>query len=271
MPCAQAHEGFEALLDVRHDHQLVDDRVRRLGRDDAGLGDADVAPADDALLGVADGGALHRALHRARAAAGADVQAAQAELVADLLGVVVLLGADRVAAPAHHQVGLGLVVEDPRVAQDVEHGVGDRRRIVEVEAAAFDDLVADEDHVAQHREQVLLDAADHLAVDEGLPGRVLDLELDAPGLAHQLDFEVLVAVEDFLGVVGLAAGIEHGQRALAEQRVEAAGARIEEFLDLGLGEVLEAAARSDARIHEIGNDDAGFQDIPFESRSPCLW
>ena len=40
---AQAHEGLEALLDVRHDHELVDDRVRRLRRDDPGLGDADVA------------------------------------------------------------------------------------------------------------------------------------------------------------------------------------------------------------------------------------
>ena len=109
---------------------------------------------------------------------------------------------------------------------------------------------------------MFLHAADHLAVDESLSGRVLDLELDAPGLAHQLHFEILVAVEDFLGVVGFAAGIEHGQRALAKQRVEAAGARIEEFLDLRLGEVFEAAARSDARIHEIGNDDAGFQDFP---------
>ena len=142
MPCDEAHEGFEALFDVRHDHELVHDRIRRLGGDDPGLGEPDVAPADDALLGVADGGALHRALHGARAAARAHVQAAQAELVAHLLGVLVFLGADRMAAPAHHEVGLGLVVEDPRVAQDVEHGVGDRRRVVEVEPAAFDDLVA---------------------------------------------------------------------------------------------------------------------------------
>ncbi len=35
-----AHERFEALLDVRHDHEIVDDRVRRFRRDDAGLGDA---------------------------------------------------------------------------------------------------------------------------------------------------------------------------------------------------------------------------------------
>jgi hypothetical protein len=79
---------------------------------------------------------------------------------------------------------------------------------------------------------VLFHAADHFAVDECLSRRVLDLELDAPGLAHQLHFEVLVTVEDFLGIVGFAAGIEHGQRTLAKQRVEAAGARIEEFLDL---------------------------------------
>ena len=40
---AHAHEGLQALLDVRHDHQVVDDRVGRFGGDDARLGDADVA------------------------------------------------------------------------------------------------------------------------------------------------------------------------------------------------------------------------------------
>src|SRR3546814_9793683 len=94
-------------LDVRHDHQLVDDRVRRLGGDDARLGDADVARAALALLGVGDGGALHRTLHRAGAAAGADVQAAQAQLVADVLGVLVLVAVDGVAAPADDEVGVG--------------------------------------------------------------------------------------------------------------------------------------------------------------------
>ena len=71
---------------------------------------------------------------------------------------------------------------------------------------------------------MLFHAADHLAVDECLSRSIFDLELDAPGLTHQLHFEILVAVEDFLGVVGFAAGIEHGQRTLAKQRVEAAGA-----------------------------------------------
>src|SRR6185436_5155648 len=67
----------------------------------------------------------------------------------------------------------------------------------------------------------------------------------------------------------LAAGVHHGQRALAEQLVEAAGARIEQFLDLGLRQVFEAATRSDARIHEIGNDDAGFQGVPSIRLGRC--
>ena len=168
----QAHEGFEALLDVRHDHELVHDRIGRLGGDDAGLREADVAAVRDALLGVPDGGALHGALHGARAAAGAHIEASQAHLVAHLLRVLVLGVADGMAAPAHDQVRARLEVEQARVAQDVEHRVGEVRGIAEVEAAALDDVVRDEHHVAQHGEQVLLDAADHLAVDEGLGRRI---------------------------------------------------------------------------------------------------
>ena len=51
-------------------------------------------------------GALHRALHRARAAAGADVEAAQAQLVADLLGVVVFVAV--IEWPPQHTTRLGL-------------------------------------------------------------------------------------------------------------------------------------------------------------------
>src|SRR3546814_5307611 len=74
---AGAHERLQPLLDVRHDHQRIDDRIGRLGGDDARLGDADVAIAAATLLGVGDGGTLHRSFHRARAAAGADIQTAQ--------------------------------------------------------------------------------------------------------------------------------------------------------------------------------------------------
>ena len=49
-----------------------------------------------------------------------------------------------------------------------------------------------------------------------------------------------------------------------------ASARIEEFFDFSLGKILEAAARSDAGIHEIGNDDAGFQENPLDPSTLLL-
>ena len=101
-----------------------------------GLGDADVAAVLDALLGMADGGALHGALHRARAAARADIERAQAQLVADVLRVLVFGAADRVPAPADDEVRARLVVEQARVAHDVEYRVGDVGRIGEIETAA---------------------------------------------------------------------------------------------------------------------------------------
>ena len=66
---SEPYEGFQPLLDVRHDDQLVDDRIRRFGGDDARLGDADVAVVDAALFGVRDGRALHRSFHRTRSTA----------------------------------------------------------------------------------------------------------------------------------------------------------------------------------------------------------
>ena len=232
------------------DRELVDDRVRRLGRDDARLGQADVAARLDALLGMADGRALHRALHRARAAARADVEAAQAELVAHELGVLVLVAADRVPAPAHDDVGPHARLQQARIAQHAVHRVGDARGLAQLDAAVLVDLAVDVEDVAQHREQVLLDAADHAAVDERGGRRIVQLELDAPGLAHDVDVEVGVAVEDRARVVGLAAAVQHRQRAAAIQRVEAAARGVEQPVDLHLREVLEAARRRDARVDE---------------------
>src|SRR5581483_6927915 len=100
-PVRQAYEGLEALLDVRQDDKLVHDGVRRLGRDDPRLGDADVAAMLDSLLRMPDGRALHRPFHGPWTAARAHVQPAQAHLVANSLRVLVLVRADRVSAPAH--------------------------------------------------------------------------------------------------------------------------------------------------------------------------
>ncbi len=113
--------------------------------------------------------------------------------------------------------------------------------------------------VAQHREEVLLDAADHPAIDEGGGRRVPELQLHAPGLANDADVEVRVALEDRPRVVGLAAAVQHRERAAPVQRVETAARGVEQPVDLVLGEVLEAAGRCDARVDRIdlleGRDD----------------
>ena len=90
------------------------------------------------------------------------------------------------------------------------------------------------------------------AIDEGGRRRIAHLQLDAPGVAHDLHVEVAVALEDFLGVVVVAAGVEHRQRAVAKQRVQAGLAGIEQLVDFGLRQILQAAARRHARIDRIG-------------------
>ncbi len=101
---AGAHEGLQALLDIRHDDQLVNDGVRGLCADNARLGDADVTAVFDPLFGMADSGTLHRAFHGTRSAAGTDTEPAQAQLMAHFLTVDILGTADGMAAPAHDQV-----------------------------------------------------------------------------------------------------------------------------------------------------------------------
>jgi hypothetical protein len=134
---ARADERFEALFDVRQDHELVDDRVRRLRGDDAGLCQADVAPRHDALLRMADRGAFHRPFHCTRAAAGADVESAQSELVADTLGVLVLVAVDGMPAPAHDDVRPHARHERASVTQHTVDRVGDALRIAQLEAAVL--------------------------------------------------------------------------------------------------------------------------------------
>ena len=82
--------------------------------------------------------------------------------------------------------------------------------------------------------------------------RVVQLELHAPGLAHDVDFEIGVAIEDRARVVGFAAAVEHRQRAAAIQRIQAAARRIEQPVDFLLREVFEAAARRDPRVDSVG-------------------
>src|SRR5262249_51356954 len=101
------------------------------------------------------------------------------------------------------------------------------------------------------RKQMLLDATDHLAIHERRGRGVLHLELHSPGVAHDADLEVAVAVEDLLRVIGGRAGVEHRQRAAPEQWIEAPLAGVEQLVDLGLRQILETTARTDARVDEL--------------------
>ncbi|SVJ62939.1 Uncharacterised protein [Klebsiella pneumoniae] len=246
-PVADADEGFQALLDVREYHQFVDDRVRRLGGDDSRFGQAQVATADDALLGVADGGALHRSLHHPRSAAGADVQAAQAELMADLLGVLVFLAADRMTAPADDDLRLDAGAQRTGVAQQLEDVVGEALGTVQVDVLAVQPALGIDD-VAQGAEQHLASTGDHLAIDEGVGRRVDQLQAHAAVLLVDTHLEVLVGVEDGLGVVAVGAGIEDRQGALAEQLVGLAVGGFAQLLHFALGEGFQRAFRTDRGV-----------------------
>ena len=142
----------------------------------------------------------------------------------------------------------------------IDAGVG------EVEAAALDDFVRDEHHVAQHGEQVLLDAADHLAIDERRGRRIVDLELDAPRVAHDLDCRSRGSGRRSPWRCRCRAPL----LSTASAHLRNSGYRppwlgVEQLADLRLREVLEAAARADAGVDEFGNDDAA-----FHARKPRL-
>ena len=122
--------------------------------------------------------------------------------------------------------------------------------LAQLDAAVLVDFAVDVEDVAQHREQVLLDAADHAAVHERRGRRIVQFELDAPGLPHDVDVEIGIAVEDRAGVVGLAPAVQDSERAAAIQRVEAATRAVEQPVDLHLRQVLEAAGRRDTRVDE---------------------
>jgi hypothetical protein len=150
-------------------------------------------------------------------AAGADVEPAQAEVIADLFRVVVFDARDRMTAPADDRIRPHVRHQHARLLQDVEHRIGDAFARVQIEPAVVLDLGADVDQIAQHREQVLPDAFDHAAVDERARRCMLDVEYQTARALDDLDAEVVIGVEQRGGIVGVVAGVQHGERAAAEQ------------------------------------------------------
>ena len=141
--------------------------------------------------------------------------------------------------------------------------------VVQLDAAVLVDLAVDVEDVAQHREQVLLDAADHPAVDERAAGALRSSSLTPQAWRTMRMSKSRVALEDRARVVGLAAGVQHRERAAAVQRVEAAARGVEQPVDLLLREVLEAAASaSPARRRTPASSAAGIDTstVPHHGR-----
>ena len=141
---------------------------------------------------MADRRPFHRPLHRARSATRAHVEAAQAELVADDLAVIVFASADGVAAPAHDQVYRGRQRHELGVAQDMEDRVADARRTRQVETAAVQYFIFGVDEVPEHREQHLARAANHLAVHERVGRCTFERQLESTIVLNEADVEIRI-------------------------------------------------------------------------------
>ena len=214
-----AHEGFQTFFDIGQDHQLVNDRVGGFGGNDAGLGNTHITAVLFVLLGMANHGAFHWAFHGARAATGANVQTAQAQLVTNFLGVFVFVAGNRVTAPAHHQIGQSFGFQYIGIAQQMENGVGNVVAVVQIEAVRLDDGVAGVEHIAQHREQLLAHAANDFVVDKRAGGWVDQLQYQTAIFLFKLNIKLLVFLFNFNIAVLHAAGAQHRIAATAYQIV----------------------------------------------------
>ncbi|MNS63155.1 hypothetical protein D3C72_962420 [compost metagenome] len=156
-PVCDTHEGFETFLDIRHDDQLIHQRVRWLGRDNGRLRHTNETAFFIALLRVADRCAFHWRFHRARTTTGADIQFAQAELGAYAACVEVFSFVNGVAAPADNHVRCLANVQGASITQNGKDQVGHVCRAFQIkvlEAPGIVNLSVNKQDVAQHGEQV---------------------------------------------------------------------------------------------------------------------
>ena len=159
-------------------------------RDDAGLGDPQIAAVRDALLGMPDGRALHRTLHGARSAAGADVKSAQTHLVADVLGVLVLLAARSNGRPSTRSRFGGAFTSSRRALRRIWNtalvtpleSVRSKRPLAMI---SFE-MYTMSRSTANRCSLMPMIISPSTKADSG---GVAHLQLDAPGMAHDLDLE----------------------------------------------------------------------------------
>ena len=108
------------------------------------------------------------------------------------------------ATPADDQVGIGAGQDHLGVAQNGEHHVGDVSGVGQIDLAVGLELIGDIENVAQHREEVLLNAANDLAIDKGVLGGIEQFQLDPALTPDHMNIERFEALQDLLGAVGMA-------------------------------------------------------------------
>jgi len=127
----------------------------------------------------------------------------------------------------------------------------DARRVGQIETTRFD-LRGDVDDVAHDREQQLVDAADDATVDERIRRRMDQLELDAAILLQDLDIKIRIALEQRPRIVAGRALRQHGQRAAAQQLVQATAAGVAQARDFVARKHIEPGRRRDTRAEGGG-------------------
>ena len=222
---AHAHKCLQALLDIRQHHQVIDNGVWRFRGDDTGFGNPDITAITHPLLGMANRGAFHGAFHRARSAAGANIHAAQSELIAHLFGIVVFPGVDRVPSPADDQPRRRPQMQQAGVSQNMKNQVPYPAGGLHVGLIAAIKFARYENDVPQHGKQVILDAIEHPTIDKCTDRRVAHLQPDPARSLDDFDPEVRISLENLGCVIRFLAAIEHRQRAAAKQVIEFAVAR----------------------------------------------
>ncbi len=138
------------------------------------------------------------------------------------------------AAPADDQVGVGAGLDHLGIAQDGKDHVGDVGRIGQIDLTVRFELVGDIKDIAQYREEVLLNAANDLAIDEGVFRRVEQLEFDPALAPDHVNIKRFETLKYLFGAIGVAARVEHRQRTVAKQLIDIAGGCLLEAIDLKL-------------------------------------
>ena len=140
-------------------------------------------------------------------------------MITHLLGVGVFDGVDRVPTPADDEVEPFRVAEDSGIAENVIDKLGGALLRIKVEQPLLA-LVADVEDIPEDGKEMVADAPDHAPVNECGVRSVAHLQLHPKGLGDKPDFKILMLLQNLLGVVGLAPGIEDGEGATLKEVIQ---------------------------------------------------